>query len=127
MAEDLSLRADADVGDEVFPGLGLPVNYMPELEKDGVRGRFANAIADWAGSTLTIREITMMGVMNGLMEKPEWERKVFDDGIVAEWRAEALSTPNFSALMWRYVRVFPLVDVRGRSLDCSTEFMELVV
>ena len=36
----------------------------------------------------------MMKMMNLLTEKPEWDRKVFDDDILAKWRSESLSQPN---------------------------------
>ena len=33
----------------------------------------------------------MMQMMNLLTDKPEWDRKLFDDDILAKWRREALS------------------------------------
>ncbi|RMJ25587.1 hypothetical protein PHISP_03556 [Aspergillus sp. HF37] len=36
----------------------------------------------------TYREILMMQVMNSITEKPEWDRKVFDDGITSKWCKE---------------------------------------
>jgi hypothetical protein len=33
----------------------------------------------------------MMRVMNLLTDKPEWDRKVFNDDILTKWRSEALS------------------------------------
>ncbi|KAF2208895.1 hypothetical protein CERZMDRAFT_114238 [Cercospora zeae-maydis SCOH1-5] len=34
----------------------------------------------------------MIALMGEITDKPEWDRKVFDDKIVAKWRAEALAT-----------------------------------
>jgi Protein of unknown function (DUF4246) len=33
----------------------------------------------------------MMQIMNLLTDKPGWDRKLFDDDILAKWRSEALS------------------------------------
>lgn len=96
------------VKDEVFPGWGLPVHYMPEgqeITHSGFykRDRFKDAIQDWSGGFITLREVAMMRVIGQLMEKPEWERKVFDEAIVEKWKGEALSQYNFSIKMWDYV------------------------
>ena len=61
----------------------------------------------------TLREFTMLGLMNELTDKPDWHKKVwernlsvtifsannhfkqvFDDEIVDKWRKEALETPD---------------------------------
>lgn len=36
----------------------------------------------------------MMAIMATLKDKPDWERKVFDDLIVSRWRAEALTASS---------------------------------
>lgn len=36
----------------------------------------------------------MMHVMDRLTDKVDWHKKVFDDKIVAKWRAEALAYPD---------------------------------
>lgn len=92
--------------DELLPGWGLPVNYTPGVNVSNIdepRGRFQNAIQDWSGSPLCVREITMVGVMRELMEKPDWDRKVFDEQIIAKWRKEALQNFNLSEKLWDYV------------------------
>ncbi|KAK4963927.1 hypothetical protein LTR28_004263 [Elasticomyces elasticus] len=68
------------------------------------RLRFPTAISDWVGELLTVRERTMMVVMNELMEQPEWERKIFDEAIVTEWKGEALEQDgvNISENMWEH-------------------------
>lgn len=35
-----------------------------------------------------------MLIMETLTDKPDWHKKVFDDEIVAKWRAEAMAYPN---------------------------------
>ncbi|TFK62410.1 hypothetical protein BDN72DRAFT_827517 [Pluteus cervinus] len=42
----------------------------------------------------TLREITMMKLMNRLTDKPKWDAKVFDPAITSKWRTEALNTPG---------------------------------
>lgn len=67
-----------------LPGFGLPVNYRPDE-------RIQNAIIDWSGTILTVRELNMMAIMDKITDKPDWDRKVFDDTIVQKWRQEALA------------------------------------
>ena len=68
-----------------FPGFGLPVNYRPKK-------RFPNAVLDWSGTMLTVRELNMMAIMDKITDKPDWDKKVFDDTVVDKWRQEALAT-----------------------------------
>ncbi|TWU79166.1 hypothetical protein ED733_008872 [Metarhizium rileyi] len=71
------------------PGSGLPLHFLPPSKKhfpifmgDGHR--------DWTAATLLIREVCMLKMLDQLTDKPEWWLKVFDAGIVARWKAEAL-------------------------------------
>ncbi|GAW15293.1 hypothetical protein ANO14919_047020 [Xylariales sp. No.14919] len=41
-------------------------------------------------SGVTLREVRMMEFMNQITDKPEWERKVFDEGIVNKWHEETM-------------------------------------
>ncbi len=68
-----------------LPGFGLPVNYRPDEY-------FPNAVLDWSGTILTVRELNMMAIMDKITDKPNWDQKVFDDTIVKKWRQEALAT-----------------------------------
>lgn len=34
----------------------------------------------------------MMAIMNKITDKPDWDKKVFDESIVRKWRQEALGT-----------------------------------
>jgi hypothetical protein len=81
------------------PGFGLPVNFMPSW---GSRS-FPNAITSWAANNLTVRERSMMGMMNEITDKSEWDRKVFDETIVAKWKEEALAKNDFTEQMFNYV------------------------
>lgn len=66
-----------------FPRFGLPVDDMPDE-------LFPDTIMSWDGTPFTVRERTMMALMERITDKPEWERKVFDEGIVEKWRVEAM-------------------------------------
>ena len=68
-----------------LPGFGLPVNYTPDKY-------FPSAALDWSGTILTVRELNMMGIMERITNKKDWDKKVFDDTIVQKWRQEALGT-----------------------------------
>ncbi|KAI0427009.1 hypothetical protein F5Y09DRAFT_45309 [Xylaria sp. FL1042] len=73
----------------VLPGFGKHVTY-PEKR----RGRsFLHALEyAWRFQSVgvKIREIRMMEFMNQITDKPEWDRKVFDEEIVNAWRKEAM-------------------------------------
>ncbi|TFK66081.1 hypothetical protein BDN72DRAFT_772520 [Pluteus cervinus] len=43
----------------------------------------------------TLREFTMIQLMNALTDKPDWEQKVNDPDIAGKWKAEALDMPDF--------------------------------
>lgn len=45
-------------------------------------------------AVLQMREVAMMMLMDTLTDKPNWHDKVFDDAIVAKWRAEACQQPE---------------------------------
>ena len=49
----------------------------------------------------------MIAVLDNLTDKPDWERKVYDDGILAKWREESMRVSGqgegFSNAMFDYV------------------------
>ncbi|KAF4337351.1 hypothetical protein FBEOM_8735 [Fusarium beomiforme] len=72
-----------------LPGFGLPVDYSGSefpIVLGGDEG-------DWRASTLTIREVCMLKVIEDLTNKPEWWIKVTDDKIAAKWKKEAMEMP----------------------------------
>ncbi|KAF2106544.1 hypothetical protein BDV96DRAFT_507694 [Lophiotrema nucula] len=77
-----------------YPGLGLDLRYNPQRDYGhypiGAHG--SNYGADSA--ILPVRELAMMSIMDSLTDKEDWQRKVFDDGIVSKWRKEALAIPD---------------------------------
>ena len=91
--------------DELFPGWGLPVlddKRWYSTEKHCYRDP-----NHWLGSQVCTREISMVILMNELMEKPGWDSKVYDETIGAKWKAEALGKSGFTEKEWAYVS-FPL-------------------
>ncbi|KAF2433014.1 hypothetical protein EJ08DRAFT_695046 [Tothia fuscella] len=73
-----------------LPGFGLPVDYLPEWNKHESSLRFPHAISDYVPSEgVALRECRMMSFINTISDKPDWDRKVFDDEIVAKWKEEA--------------------------------------
>lgn len=77
-----------------YPGLGLPLRHNPQDEFGfypiGAHGSCYGADSD----LLPVRELAMMSVMDKLTDKPDWEKKVFDEDIVSKWRKEALAIPD---------------------------------
>ncbi|KAM0263596.1 hypothetical protein ACHAPA_008685 [Fusarium lateritium] len=78
-----------------LPGFGLPLNYHL------VREPFPVMLSDtnpdngsiWGATTLTVREVCMLKVIEELTNKPEWWRKVNDPDIAAKWMEEAMAMP----------------------------------
>ncbi|KAF7977244.1 hypothetical protein HWV62_4355 [Athelia sp. TMB] len=80
-----------------LPGFGLPLSFTPseaDPQHQGFKGElFPNAL-DCRSSQLRLtplREFAMMRLMNSISDKPDWNRKVFDEEIVAKWTLEAMS------------------------------------
>jgi hypothetical protein len=72
-----------------LPGFGLPIDFLPNWNKFSTPVRFPHAIADLVASEgVTVRERRMLDFIDSITDKPGWERKVFDEEIVAKWRAE---------------------------------------
>ncbi|KAJ9639436.1 hypothetical protein H2199_006469 [Coniosporium tulheliwenetii] len=88
-----------------LPGFGLPLTDMPvEWRPDSAdRMRFPNALMDWVAKGVTVRERIMLEFINLITDKPDWDRKVFDEDIVRNWRQEALvDGANFSEKMFEF-------------------------
>lgn len=97
-----------------LPGFGLDVNY------EGPEDRFPNVIMDWEGTPLTVRERTMMSLMDQITDKPEWDRKVFDEGIVQRWRQEAKEADmDVSEKMLEWVSKTHLIGFCFLDCDCD--------
>lgn len=77
-----------------LPGFGRALNDYPYDLTQGPKGprlRFPHAIEDeYPAQGVSVRERRMMEFVDQITDKPEWTRKVFDEGIVAKWRAEAV-------------------------------------
>ncbi|TPX16400.1 uncharacterized protein E0L32_004049 [Thyridium curvatum] len=72
-----------------LPGFGLPADHDPNCVK-----AFPHAIGDMSvlqSLGVSYRERRMMAFIGSITDKPEWERKVFDESIVAKWKEEAMS------------------------------------
>ncbi|KAF4303366.1 putative duf1665 domain containing protein [Botryosphaeria dothidea] len=65
------------------PGFGLPINHDPSHA-------FPHAIGDYVVSGgITLRERRMLDFITQISDKPDWDRKVLDQEIVAKWKSEA--------------------------------------
>ena len=105
-----------------LPGFGLPVNYRPDVS-------FPNAVLDWSGTILTVRELNMMAIMDKITDKPDWDKKVFDDTIVQKWRQEALSTEGMdvSEKMLDWVSTTFLRDIKHYKILSWQIFMTVML
>ena len=66
-----------------FPGFGLPVDHEVDSPLPTALDR------RWTSDGVTVREQRMMDFIGKILDKPDWDTKVFDDEIVARWRSEA--------------------------------------
>ncbi|KAI0546140.1 hypothetical protein F4679DRAFT_558597 [Xylaria curta] len=77
-----------------YPGLGASLWEYPQRYGDFYpTGHHPNCDGSQS-DLLLVREVAMMHVMDRLTDKVDWHKKVFDDKIVAKWRAEALAYPD---------------------------------
>lgn len=108
-----------------LPGFGLSLKQMPEkttkdqdVLKDNAPGsiRLPHAIADWCGSSgVTVYERNMLGFISQITDKPNWDDKVFDEGILEKWRQEATTQyTDFTNSMFDYVSYSPLSTPEDR-------------
>ncbi|KAK2801192.1 hypothetical protein FQN51_005507 [Onygenales sp. PD_10] len=98
----------------LLPGLNLPLDYAPEPRVGDAGGPggglYPTALhmddIKYGYSMLpfiTLREITMLQIMNGVTDKDKWEKKVFSDHIVDRWREEAKSSSHVSEAMMEWI------------------------
>ena len=72
-------------------------------------------LTSYRGPLLTVREYTMMELMNRASDKPDWHRKVFDPVIGAKWKEEALAADGTNA------GGDDLVDISPKMVDWCIE------
>ncbi|RXW15496.1 hypothetical protein EST38_g10359 [Candolleomyces aberdarensis] len=89
------------------PGLGHPLEYVPADDDPlYIRGPIDNALDEDQLCSLglvTLREVAILKFINLITDKQEWHKKVFDDSIVANWRAEVKSSgEDFTEKMFEY-------------------------
>ncbi|TFK71823.1 hypothetical protein BDN72DRAFT_837201 [Pluteus cervinus] len=104
-----------------LPGFGLPLNYLPraaysqyEWDRDLAKSVEVFYEAIGIGKDLlptmlnsghiqsgdaqlpmtTLREFTIMRLLSAITDKPDWEKKVFDEVISKKWKQEALAIPG---------------------------------
>ena len=57
-------------------GVDVPVNAIADFSfsysANGGRPRFPNAISDWYGTPITLRERRMIALIGEITDKPEW-------------------------------------------------------
>ncbi|KAH8904798.1 hypothetical protein BR93DRAFT_916535 [Coniochaeta sp. PMI_546] len=97
------------------PGFSMEIDAdlkEDSLRPDGEHGcYFADGIEGWSGQRLTVREIAMLNLMESITDKPDWDKKVFDDAIVDKWHDEAVALPLISEPAWKWV----LAEIRDKA------------
>ncbi|KAI1355991.1 hypothetical protein F5Y01DRAFT_268212 [Xylaria sp. FL0043] len=88
-----------------YPGLGLSLQYLPQEFGDIYpTGHHEDCLISQS-PLIQVREVAMMHIMDRLTDKVDWHKKVFDDEIVARWRAEALAYPDEA--LWKLAATDP--------------------
>ncbi|KAF3398054.1 hypothetical protein F1880_005779 [Penicillium rolfsii] len=71
------------------PGLGkIPVNVL--LSHD----QFATGTNEWTSHILTAKELAMLDLINKITDRSNWNRSIFDQQVIAQWREDALSSSS---------------------------------
>ncbi|KAJ5906929.1 uncharacterized protein N7473_003845 [Penicillium subrubescens] len=71
------------------PGLGdIPVHVL--LSHD----QFATGTNEWKGHILTAKELAMLDLINTITDRPNWNRAIFDQQIIAQWQEDAMSSSS---------------------------------
>ncbi len=95
--------SDGSLRPEILPRNGTEENLFvnalcsddtQELKCWEERTRLARPRNRCYGRLITLRELSMMRWMNTVTDKPDWDVKIFDETIVAKWKAETLSTAD---------------------------------
>ncbi|KAG2003632.1 hypothetical protein CC2G_004221 [Coprinopsis cinerea AmutBmut pab1-1] len=95
-----------------MPGLGKPLDYVPKEDEDPlyIDDPFPSALdvenLDRALLPLTtLREFSLLQLMNAITDKENWHVKIFDDAIASKWKAEAIEAAQ-AAFRAQYAREF---------------------
>jgi hypothetical protein len=82
------------------PGFG----DIPLEEELPISQRFVHGIKDWEQvPAITLRELTMVAIMNELTDRRNWHMDIFNQDVVDLWRDEILgSTPLMSEKAWEW-------------------------
>jgi hypothetical protein len=71
------------------PGLyDVPINVL--LSRD----QFATGTDDWDGHILTAKELAILDLINTFTDRPNWQRAIFDQQFIAQWREDAVESSS---------------------------------
>jgi hypothetical protein len=110
-----------------YPGINLPLRHMEAYEQDNAGvdfyrcGSFPGAPGSLS-ELMQVREVAMLVLMDRLTDKPDWNKKVFDDSIVANWRHEAMTqdeTDLYEKIVTDHTLV-PMPSKRTRFINEAT-------
>ncbi|KAH7126646.1 hypothetical protein B0J11DRAFT_549549 [Dendryphion nanum] len=74
---------------------------------------FALATCSWKQDRLTVRELSMLQLINSITDKPNWWKKVFDEEIIAKWHQEASALALFSENLWTWC----VAEIRDKAVE----------
>ncbi|RXW19965.1 hypothetical protein EST38_g5885 [Candolleomyces aberdarensis] len=109
------------------PGHGHPFNWAPESRDAEDRAEpFPKALVQNESNSgvlepITLRELTMLRLMNKITDKPDWTTKVFDETFIAKWKDESVNLPDSSPPTQMSERMFAycMLELQYRSKEHS--------
>ncbi|KAF8656134.1 hypothetical protein AX16_002736 [Volvariella volvacea WC 439] len=91
VAFDGNTKPKQDKNPYARPGFGLPLTYVVEEAFPKATEMTITEEGGCALPLLTLREITMLRIMDAITDKPDWEKKILDTEITNKWREELKS------------------------------------
>ncbi|KAF9893523.1 hypothetical protein FE257_010835 [Aspergillus nanangensis] len=89
MANVTKAPLDNKSGPLQVPGLhGLPINVLLP------HNQFATGVDDWKAPILTVKELAILHLINNITDRPHWNRAIFDQNVIAQWREDALASSS---------------------------------
>ncbi|KAH6627525.1 hypothetical protein F5144DRAFT_652147 [Chaetomium tenue] len=80
-----------------YPGINIPLWRLRQNDDATAAGVEFYRYGSFEGADgslselIQVREVAMLLLMDRLTDRPDWNKKVFDDSIVAKWRHETLT------------------------------------
>ncbi|KAK5685098.1 hypothetical protein LTS10_003173 [Elasticomyces elasticus] len=96
---DSSSQYEVDLKDGLL-GYDFALNELSEFDGKTLKyihKRCPNAVEDWWGTPITVRERKMIAFISAITDKPDWQEKIFASGVTEKWQRELAEQEHRSA------------------------------